>query len=1085
MSEPRRSDLEASTELANFTDREDHRKVFYRHLNDATKPPVLMFFGVGGAGKTWLLKKVREEVPLGLPTAFIDFDVRRGGDRFSGDFAQALYEIRQQLGQPTPRFDLAYAMRLFKQGVSAEPEFRGHGTLGTAVDFAAEIVSAAHPGAGSILNKLGKHSLKLIRGTPFEQLLATNSDNNFLLTLRRLTTQQIEQHLIGYLCSDLDESLKPSLSRAVRAVLFFDAFEAPAAGFREEWVQDVAGKFGFALTVISGQNRLTWSEGWEDAHNLEQHLVGGLSEHDARRFLEKSEIANPALQNAILSTATDLEDNGKHCFSLALCVDIVRAERRQPGGRDPNPESLRFRPQDWKALALRFLKSLDSKAKRRWIFRLAITPRFDEQAARAAFSEYRSVEQDQVWEDLQDYSFLQSIAGRDGWYGIRSQMSWALENQPSEQAAVKAQHTWWRAQWESRSKTRVDDYASLAWYHHYALEPTVARQHWQDLAKAARTSVPPRMVEHFRLTKWWDPTPLLDECPVSAELAAAAGPLGHELERSSLGNRSANLEKAIAGYEAALRVYTEADFPQDWAITQNNLGIVWSDLPTGNRSTNLEKALACYEAALRVRTEADFPRDWAATQINLGNAWSFLPKGDRSASLERTIACYKAALRIHTEADFPQEWATTQNNLGAAWSDLPTGDRSANLEKAIACYEAALRVHTEADFPREWAGTVNNLGNVWSNLPMGDRSANLERAIACYEAAERVYTEADFPQDWAGTQNNLGAAWKDLPTGDRSANLEKAIACYEAALRIHTEADFPWDWAGTLNNLGNAWSAMPMGDRFANLKRAIAYFEAALRVYTEADFPQEWAMTQYNLGIVWGNLSAGDRSANLERAIACYEAAERVYTEANFPRDWAKTQINLGKAWGSLAKGDRSANLEKAIACYEAALRVRTEADFPQDWAKTQINLGNAWSDLPMGDRSANLERAIAYYEAALRVYSEADFPQDWAMTQYNLGIVWSDLSTGDRSANLERAIAYYEAAERVYTEADFPQDWAKTQNNLGVVWSNLPTGDRSANLQKALACYETAARVYTEADFPSEHRMVLNNGLRAFIELA
>src|SRR5207302_8616815 len=54
------------------------------------------------------------------------------------------------------------------------------------------------------------------------------------------------------------------------------------------------------------------------------------------------------------------------------------------------PQSLRFGPQDWEALARRFLKSLDSDVERRWIERLALTPRFDEAAARAAFSSEHS-----------------------------------------------------------------------------------------------------------------------------------------------------------------------------------------------------------------------------------------------------------------------------------------------------------------------------------------------------------------------------------------------------------------------------------------------------------------------------------------------------------------------------------------------------------------------------------------------------------------------------------------------------------------------------------------------------------------------
>jgi hypothetical protein len=79
------------------------------------------------------------------------------------------------------------------------------------------------------------------------------------------------------------------------------------------------------------------------------------------------------------------------------------------------------------------------------------------------------------------------------------------------------------------------------------------------------------------------------------------------------GPRAANLQKAIGGYETALRVRTEKDFPADRAETQNNLGNAYADLPARDRAANLQKAIGAYEAALRVRTEKDFPATWAET----------------------------------------------------------------------------------------------------------------------------------------------------------------------------------------------------------------------------------------------------------------------------------------------------------------------------------------------------------------------------------------------------------------------------------------------------------------------------------------
>jgi tetratricopeptide (TPR) repeat protein len=313
---------------------------------------------------------------------------------------------------------------------------------------------------------------------------------------------------------------------------------------------------------------------------------------------------------------------------------------------------------------------------------------------------------------------------------------------------------------------------------------------------------------------------------------------------------SAKLLEAIELYLKAANVYKKQNNQDNWAVTQNNLGNAYGDLPAGDHVENLQKAIAAYEAALRVRTEKDFPVDWAMTQNNLGVVYTDLTTGDRDTNLQKAIAAFQAALRVRTERDFPVDWAMTQNNLGTAYGDLATGDPAVNLQKAIAAYEAALRVYNEKDFPVEWAASQNNLGNAYGDLETGDRATNLRNAIAAYEAALRVRTEKDFPVDWATTQHNLGSTYGNLETGDRAANLREAIAAYEAALQVRTEKDWPVDWAMTQNALGLTYMDITGGDRLENLKDAKNCFEAALRVYTERNFPKEHSDVAANLAEV-------------------------------------------------------------------------------------------------------------------------------------------------------------------------------------------------------------------------------------------
>jgi tetratricopeptide (TPR) repeat protein len=359
-------------------------------------------------------------------------------------------------------------------------------------------------------------------------------------------------------------------------------------------------------------------------------------------------------------------------------------------------------------------------------------------------------------------------------------------------------------------------------------------------------------------------------------------------------NMTANLQEAIALYETAGAVY-EATNQQKWALTQNNLGTAYAELPVGNLAANLQKAISAYEAALGVYTEKDLPVDWAMIQNNLGVTYGRLPTGDRSAHLKKAIAAFEAVLRVRSEKDDPLGWATIQHNLGNAYAVLPSGDRAVNFGKAIGAFEAALSVRTETAFPVKWAMTQNSLGNAYTELPTGDRSANFERAIAAYEAALSVRTEKDRPIDWAETQNNLGVAYRSLPSGDRTANMQKAIDAFEGALRVRTENDFPVEWGMVQHNLGLAYHELPIGDRTANLKRSIILYEAALRVRTEKDFPVEWATTKYNLGLVYAGFTDGDRVEHLRSAKLCLEDSLTVYNGSVFPERHRDVAANLAE----------------------------------------------------------------------------------------------------------------------------------------------------------------------------------------------
>ncbi len=263
------------------------------------------------------------------------------------------------------------------------------------------------------------------------------------------------------------------------------------------------------------------------------------------------------------------------------------------------------------------------------------------------------------------------------------------------------------------------------------------------------------------LSDWATNTFAEAESETAEYIAGVIGNFSNLIQQFPLGDKASNMEIAITCDEIALTIFTRADFPQNWATMQNNLGNAYLNRIRGDKADNLEQAIIAYSAALEIRTRADFSQDWGMTQNNLGNAYLNRIRGDKAENLEQAIAAYSAALEIRTRASFPENWALTQNNLGTAYSERIRGDRAENLEKAIAAYSAALEILTRTDFPQNWATTQNNLGNAYRKRIREDKADNLQLAIKAYSAALEILTRTDFPQYHAETLLNLGILYQD------------------------------------------------------------------------------------------------------------------------------------------------------------------------------------------------------------------------------------------------------------------------------------------------------------------------------------
>ncbi|MBZ0280423.1 MAG: TIR domain-containing protein [Anaerolineae bacterium] len=311
---------------------------------------------------------------------------------------------------------------------------------------------------------------------------------------------------------------------------------------------------------------------------------------------------------------------------------------------------------------------------------------------------------------------------------------------------------------------------------------------------------------------------------------------------------------------------------------QNSLGVIYMQHPIGSRRENLHRAIDAYQTALEYYTPTAAPQDYAMTQNNLGTAYGNLAEiEDRAENLQRAIECFQAALKYYTPSTAPLDYAMTQNNLGNAYRNLAAvEDRVNNLGRAIESYQAALQYWTAETAPLYYAATQNNLGIAYQMLAaVEDRADNLRRAIETYQAALEYRTPTAAPLHYAQTQNNLGAAYSDLAEiEDRADNLRRAIETYQAALEYRTPTAAPLGYAMTQNNLGAAyWELSKTENKESNLRQALKYAEACLEYWTPETAPLEYATLQQGRGLAYEDLD------DLAAAIACWREAAIYYRQ--------------------------------------------------------------------------------------------------------------------------------------------------------------------------------------------------------------
>jgi tetratricopeptide (TPR) repeat protein len=333
-----------------FTDREELIAAFERNLEH--KQPqdhrVLVFHGDGGIGKTTLLQKLEQLHRQRCPQALMGRLDLAGADTMPPDLL--LYRLMRIFPTiPFPSFSLAlaeYGRRFHPEqvygsdrqellqgaGPYADVLVSGLEVLGklSGVELAVNAMKAAATARRQLSDWVKR------RAEPWLQRSQSYSEEQLLAQLPLQWAKDFRQALSSQLDQGWDDAITYNGPPPLIALDTYETLWHSGMGKsgwrrkpRERWLVDLVSELPEVLWVIGGRDRLSWDEGYDKAWSeaCEQHLVGQLSEEDARSFLAKRGIKEPAIVEKILRQAAGVP------FYLELetqLYDRTPAEERTP-----------------------------------------------------------------------------------------------------------------------------------------------------------------------------------------------------------------------------------------------------------------------------------------------------------------------------------------------------------------------------------------------------------------------------------------------------------------------------------------------------------------------------------------------------------------------------------------------------------------------------------------------------------------------------------------------------------------------------------------------------------------------------------
>jgi hypothetical protein len=312
-----------------FTDRDQPQNLFRKALhskikNPTTPSPSLVFYGVGGVGKSRLRKELTTKYcQTNEKIVYADADFSRSELTSPGRFILEVSNVYETQGVKFPHFKLAYGIFFAKKNPDIQFNEQSLPFLDQTGMVGAVVAAFNGMGLAGAVKDVVQQSYQLYH----KKFALSPEVKDSLNELDDCTLEEIEDSLMTFFLYDLEIFSEKKESIPVLLLDTFEGFINHNSGVHQQdfWLRELIEHFDFGLAVIFSRDKIAWASqdsSWTE--KFDQHLMQNLSQNDTCYFLEHCSITNTATQQQIYTACQG------HPFHLDLCVDAYLEQGNHP-----------------------------------------------------------------------------------------------------------------------------------------------------------------------------------------------------------------------------------------------------------------------------------------------------------------------------------------------------------------------------------------------------------------------------------------------------------------------------------------------------------------------------------------------------------------------------------------------------------------------------------------------------------------------------------------------------------------------------------------------------------------------------------